>query len=32
MRATLRESEHDWFTGWYDGKRLFGMAKGEKSS
>jgi hypothetical protein len=26
MRTTLRGSEHDRFTGWYDGDRLFGMA------
>ena len=26
LRATLREAEHDRFTGWYDGDRLFGMA------
>jgi hypothetical protein len=26
MRNALREAEHDRFTGWYDGDRLFGMA------
>jgi len=26
MRETLHSAEHDQFTGWYDGDRLFGMA------
>ena len=27
MRAALVEAEHDRFAGWYDGDRLFGIAK-----
>jgi hypothetical protein len=27
LRAVLREAEHDRFTGWYDGDRLFGLDK-----
>jgi len=26
MHAALREAEHDRFSGWYDGERLFGIA------